>query len=186
MNSESCVRSGHADLWLSDLYLRCGLENILQNIHFHHSAIRYVFLTERHYSDVVKQNYDLTTTKFILLTEGSVFNFLGDEAFYQLPMKTSVKELQKLINTLSLHKEVPNHHQARISLTDRERQVIDLIREGKRIAEMGPLLNVHIKTVYQIRQALMKKMGCDGLIDFLRTLRSDVFRNWLTETHRYH
>jgi Bacterial regulatory proteins, luxR family. len=186
MNGESAMRSGHVDLWLSDNYLRCGLESILQNIHFGDSQQRYVFLTEQQYFDVINQHYDLTKNKIIMLTDGNTFNFLGTSSMYQLSMKTTANDLQKFITTISNPKNTSAKSECQFSLTARERRLIDLIKEGKKMAEMGEHLNVHIKTVYQIRQTLIKKMGCDGVIDFLRTLRSDVFRNWLCETHQYH
>lgn len=46
MRSEDYVQSEHADLWLSDNYLRWGVESILEHIAFGNTAIRYVFLSE--------------------------------------------------------------------------------------------------------------------------------------------
>lgn len=45
MRSEDYVQSEHADLWLSDNYLRWGVESILEHIAFGNTAIRYVFLS---------------------------------------------------------------------------------------------------------------------------------------------
>ena len=186
MNGEGFVQSGHVDLWLSDIYLRCGLESILKDIHFGNSQQRYVFLTEQQYSEVLEQNYDLSNHKIIMLTDGRSFNFLGSPAMYQLPMKTTAKELQKFINTITSQKNMDEKPESKFALTERELRLIELIMEGKKMAEMGEHLNVHLKTVYQMRQTLIRKMGCDGLIGFLRTLHSDIFSRWLRESCQYH
>ncbi len=58
-----------ADLWLSNNYLRWGMESILEHISFGNTAIRYVFLTENQYIDVLKYNCDRGGSKIILMTE---------------------------------------------------------------------------------------------------------------------
>jgi hypothetical protein len=63
------VQSAHADLWLSDNYLGWGMESILEHISFGNTAIRYVFLNENQYIDVLKYNYDRGGSKIILMTE---------------------------------------------------------------------------------------------------------------------
>ncbi|AUO64212.1 DNA-binding CsgD family transcriptional regulator [Citrobacter amalonaticus] len=186
MRSEDYVQSEHADLWLSDNYLRWGVESILEHIAFGNTAIRYVFLSENQYLDVLKHNYDRGSSKIILLTDGSFFHFLDGIAFYQFPMNSSIEELQKFIISISHATEEQLQRKIPVVLTRRERVLINLIKDGKRIAEMGEHLNLHIKTVYQARQSLIKKMGCSGAVDLLRTLHSDVFKNWLAESHQYH
>lgn len=186
MRSEDYVRSDYADLWLSDHYLRCGLENILQQMTFENKAMRYVFLTEDKYLDVLEHQYDLTKNKIILLTDGSRFHFLDGLSFYQFPTKSGIAELQKFMTSMIHSNETQAKPKSPVLLTRRERLLIDLIKEGKRMAEMGGHLNLHVKTVYQIRQTLIKKMGCSGAVDLMRTLHSDVFKSWLTQNHHYH
>ncbi|HCB1662945.1 TPA: LuxR family transcriptional regulator, partial [Citrobacter farmeri] len=136
--------------------------------------------------DVLKHNYDRGSSKIILLTDGSFFHFLDGIAFYQFPMDSSIEELQKFIIAISQANENQLQRKIPVVLTHRERVLINLIKEGKRIAEIGEHLNLHIKTVYQVRQSLIKKMGCSGAVDLLRTLHSDVFKNWLAESHQCH
>ncbi|MEW5562743.1 LuxR family transcriptional regulator [Enterobacter asburiae] len=186
MRGEDYTQHDHADIWLTDNYLRMGLENILQKIKFDNTGLRYVFLTEHHYTDVLKHNYDLTKNRIVLLTEGTSFNFLNTAPFYQLPKRVTVHELQNFVISISYLADKPLESKKPVLLTARERRLIDLIKEGKKMAEMGEYLNLHIKTVYQTRQTLIKKIGCSGAIDLLRTLRSDIFKNWLMESHQYH
>jgi DNA-binding CsgD family transcriptional regulator len=186
MHSENYVQSKHADLWLSDNYLRWGVESILEHIAFGNTAMRYVFLNENQYLDVLKHNYDRGSSKIVLLTDSSLFHFLDGITFYQFPMSSSIEELQKFIISISHANEKQLQRKTPVVLTRRESVLIDLIKEGMRIAEMGEYLNLHIKTVYQIRQSLIKKMGCSGAVDLHRTLHSDVFKNWLAENHQYH
>lgn len=186
MRGEDYTQHDHADIWLTDNYLRMGLENILQKINFGKTGLRYVFLTEQQYTDVLKRNYDLNKNRFVLLTDGTPFNFLNAAPFYQLPKRVTVHELQNFVMSISYPAAKPLASNKPILLTARERRLIDLIKEGKKMAEMGEYLNLHIKTVYQTRQTLIKKIGCTGAIDLLRTLHSDIFKNWLVESHQYH
>ena len=183
MCCDDYVRTGHADLWLSDNYLRCGLENILTKVSFGDNAIRYVFLTEHEYAEVINHNYNLRKSRIILLTDGSRFEFLDDLSVYQFPMKSSVEELHEFILSVVNQKGRRAARKNRVLLTPRERRLIDLIKQGKRMADMGDHLDLHIKTIYQTRRALIKKMGCSGAVDLLKKLRSEVFNNWLIECH---
>lgn len=85
MRSEDYVQSEHADLWLSDNYLRWGVESILEHIAFGNTAIRYVFLSENQYLDVLKHNYDRGSSKIILLTDGAFSIFLMASRFISFP-----------------------------------------------------------------------------------------------------
>ncbi|MFV0265375.1 MAG: hypothetical protein ACK5JN_23655 [Kluyvera sp.] len=186
MRSDDYVRTEHADFWLSDNYLRWGLESLFTQNSLAKDSIHYVFLTEQRYSEVRQQNYNLSNTRIILLTDGSRFQFLNDMAIYQFPIKSSIEELQQFIISISSQKEPLRHYKAPVSLNQRERLLIDLIKQGKRMADMGELLNLHIKTVYQTRQSLMKKMGCSGAADLMHKLHSDIFKSWLAESHQLH
>ncbi|WP_369700860.1 LuxR C-terminal-related transcriptional regulator [Citrobacter freundii] len=66
-----------------------------------------------------------------------------------------------------------------ISLTARDKYILTQLGEGRTIFEISALLNLHLKTIYQARQNLIKKLGCSGLIDFQGILRAQIFRNWL-------
>ncbi|HDG8123755.1 TPA: LuxR family transcriptional regulator, partial [Klebsiella pneumoniae] len=37
---------------------------------------------------------------------------------------------------------------------------------------------LHIKTIYQIRLNLIKKLGCSGRTDFFNISRSETFKSW--------
>lgn len=186
MNGMKPVQLAHADLWLSDHYLRLGLESIFATMTFDSPSLRYVFFTEKHYADVLAQRYDLNKHRLILLTEGYLYNFLTDIPLHRLSARSTVSEMEAFIAAITYGKGRESVAEKRVRFTARERLLIDLIKDGKKMAEMGAYFNVHTKTVYQIRQTVIRKMGCSGMIDFLRTLRSDVFSNWLVENHRVH
>ncbi len=186
MRSDDYVRTKHADLWLSDNYLRWGLETIFSQLSLADCSIRYVFLTEQRYSEVREHNYDLNKTRIILLTDSSFFQFLNHMSIYQFPMNSSIEELHRFIISITNKKDVLRPRKTPISLSQRERLLIDLIKQGKRIADMGELLDLHIKTVYQTRQSLMKKIGSSGAVDLMHKLHSDIFKSWLAESHPLH
>lgn len=186
MRRDDYVRTKHADFWLSDNYLRQGLESIFTQFSLADDTIRYVFLTEQRYSEVREYNYDLQKTKIVLLTDSSFFQFLNNGSIYQFPMRSSIEELQRFVISIANTTEEPRMYKSSVSLSQRERLLIDLIKQGKRIADMSELMDLHIKTVYQARQSLMKKIGCSGAVDLMHKLHSDIFKNWLAESHRLH
>jgi DNA-binding NarL/FixJ family response regulator len=53
-------------------------------------------------------------------------------------------------------------------LTDREREVLQLLAEGKSNKEVGSLLGITVKTAETYRAALMRKLGLDSLSDLVR------------------
>lgn len=186
MNGMKPVQLAHADLWLSDHYLRLGLENVLATMTFDSPSLRYVFFTEQYYADVLAHRYDLSQHRLILLTEGYLYNFLTDIPLHRLSARSTVSEVEAFMAAITYAKGKEKGAEKRVRFTARERLLIELIKDGKKMAEMGTYFNVHTKTIYQIRQTVIRKMGCSGMIDFLRTLRSDVFSTWLVESHRVH
>lgn len=67
---------------------------------------------------------------------------------------------------------------ASVQFTEREKKVIQLISNGEAVASIGRSLNLHIKTIYQIRLNLIKKLGCSGRTDFFNISRSETFKSW--------
>jgi DNA-binding NarL/FixJ family response regulator len=60
-------------------------------------------------------------------------------------------------------------------LTDRERQLLKLVAEGKRNKEIAELLQVEAKSVETYRARLMKKLGCGNTSELIRyALREGV------------
>lgn len=168
-----------ADLWVDDSFLAQGLRFVLEKAHFD-SRIRYVFFTIEHYDAVLAQNYDCQTHCLILLTPGHMFHFLTDLSLYRLNTRATLGEMEALMAQAALRKgKSADLRQPKVKLSDRERRLLLLLREGKKVAEIADQFNLHFKTVYQTRQKLIVKLGCTGLIDFLRTLRTDVFIRWL-------
>lgn len=53
-------------------------------------------------------------------------------------------------------------------LTDRERETIQLIAEGKTTKEIALLLGVSVKTVETHRQQMMKKLGIDSIAELTK------------------
>ena len=54
------------------------------------------------------------------------------------------------------------------TLTDRQRQLLQLIAEGKRTKEIAAQLNLGAKSVDIYRARLMKKLGCDSVAELVR------------------
>lgn len=182
MNAEvSPVKLELVDLWLDDNFLEFGLRQVLKNLYLDRKDIRYVIFSASQYVNVKRHNYDLRTHRFILLSDGRLYNFLDSFTVNHISSKASVDEMVKFLTNLRKRSEDHSHIEQKVKLSARETTLLDQMSDGKKIIEMAENLNVHIKTVYQMRTNLIKKLGCAGNIDFMQTLRTDVFKSWLTD-----
>lgn len=169
------------DLWLDDNFLKYGLCEILKDVRLDCQNMRYVMFSASQYANVTQHNYDLRTHRFILLSDGQRYNFLDSFTVNHISSKASIEEIVKFLTSLRKKNEDHCHIEQKVKLSTRETTLLDQMTDGKKIIEMAENLNVHIKTVYQMRTNLIKKLGCSGNIDFMQTLRTDVFKRWLTD-----
>lgn len=172
--------AGNAELWVDDIFIRQGLKNIIADIVFEDDKARLVFFTANHFEAVKKQNYDLNTHRLVLLIDGHLYQYLNEISFYRLPIDISVATLKQfIIDITDFASNHENQSELNISLTARDKYILTQLGEGRTIFEISALLNLHLKTIYQARQNLIKKLGCSGLIDFQGILQAQIFRNWL-------
>ncbi|MEO3988658.1 helix-turn-helix transcriptional regulator [Pseudocitrobacter cyperus] len=184
MNGEANpVKLELVDLWLEDNFLELGLRQVLGNIRFEHRDIRYVIFSANQYPHVKNHGYDLRRHCFILLSDGHLYNFLDSFSVNHISSKVTIGEMTRFLTSLRKTREGARRSEQKVKLSPRETTLINQMSDGKKINEMAQDLNVHIKTVYQIRSNLIKKLGCSGHIDFMQTLRTDAFKSWLTEQH---
>lgn len=172
--------TGNAELWIDDIFIRQGLKNILADIVFEDDKTHLVFFTANHFEAVKRQNYDLKTHRLVLLIDGHLYRYLNDLSLYRLPIDVSVATFKQFIIDITRSGGIhDNQSELNISLTARDKYILMQLGEGRTIFEISALLNLHLKTIYQARQNLIKKLGCSGLIDFQGILRAKIFRNWL-------
>lgn len=182
MNGEANpVKLERVDLWLDDNFLELGLRQILRNVRFNRDDVRFVIFSVNQYANVKQHQYDLRTHRFLLLGDGNLHNFLDSFTVNFISSKASINEMTRILTTIGKQREESPRLEQRVKLSPRETTLLDQMSNGKKIIEMAENLNVHIKTVYQIRSNLIKKLGCSGNIDFMKTLRNDVFKSWLTD-----
>jgi DNA-binding NarL/FixJ family response regulator len=75
------------------------------------------------------------------------------------------------------HLDPPDRRGAPNELTPREREIFQLLAEGKRNKEVAAILEVSVKTVETHRSNLMRKLGLHGLSDLIHY----AVRNHLVE-----
>ncbi|WP_204526900.1 LuxR C-terminal-related transcriptional regulator [Citrobacter cronae] len=169
-----------AHLWIDDVFIRQGLENILADIEYKNKNVRLVFFTINYFNTVKKQNYDLRTHRLVLLIDGHLYQYLNELSFYRLPVDSGVASIKKFIaEIISIDTEHDQQAEINIVLTERDKYILTQLGEGRTISEISGLLNLHLKTIYLSRQNLIKKLGCSGLIDFQGILQTPIFRHWL-------
>ncbi|MFJ2973993.1 LuxR C-terminal-related transcriptional regulator [Kluyvera sp. NPDC087067] len=177
------VRTGNIDFWIDDSFLQLGLERTIHKSRAVDPDIRLVFFTIDQYNMVKKQRYSSTEHRLILLTEGHMYNFLDDAGIYRMQKKSSFTEMEKIIeNATQRRGKAAKAEFQGIVLSERDKTLLNYFCEGKKINEIAELMQLHFKTIYLIRKNLINKLGCSGVIDFLHTLRKDVFKTWLMQT----
>lgn len=182
-NSQECKMMKQVkndDIWVNDLYLRQGIENLLQEKIFLHSGLRFVFFTIDNYYNVKKQNYDHKTHRLIFLTQGTEFRFLNDFDMHRIDARSRLDAIRNFITRIAHGLESSDKLiSENITLTARDRILIEQLSAGKKVVDIANMIRMHIKTVYQIRHNLIRKLGCNSLVEFLRILKNDVFKSWL-------
>lgn len=168
-----------ADIWVSDVYLQRGLETLLDKSFSAPARKRFVFFTIENYYAVKAQNYDLSTHRLVLLTQGDMYYFLSDFKMFRLNARSDLSTLQRSIKDIASDGEKVRKRTEKIVLTDRDKVFIDQFSSGKSVQEIAMLNKLHYKTVYQNRQKLITKLGCTNLVNFFTTLKSDVFKRWV-------
>jgi len=116
----------------------------------------------------------------VLLIDGHLYQYLNDISLYRLPVDSDVASIKQFIIDITRAGGKHEHQsELNISLTARDKYILTQLGEGRTVFEISAMLNLHLKTIYQARQNLIKKLGCSGLIDFQGILQAQIFRNWL-------
>lgn len=174
----TCYRSEHYDLWFDNRFLLYGMSLILNTLPASYFRKKHVFFTSDNYFAVLEHNYNRRDTLFILLTEGNDLNFLSELPMLRLPANSTPEELKIFLHQPTRYYKTHPAPCASVQFTEREKKVIQLISNGEAVASIGRSLNLHIKTIYQIRLNLIKKLGCSGRTDFFNISRSETFKSW--------
>lgn len=170
-----------ADLWIEDTFLQQGLERIFEAVKIDRKDVKFVFFTIEQYENVKNHPYDMSTHRFVLLTDGHMYHFLDAFFIHRISAHTPVNKLKDFIieaqwqpaGKISLKPE-------KMLLTRREKLLLSQLGEGKKVLDIAKMSNLHFKTIYQNRRSLIKKLGCMGQIDFMQILRTPVFQTWLS------
>lgn len=174
----TCYRSEHYDLWFDNGFLLYGMSLILNSLPASYFRKKHVFFTSDNYFAVLQHNYNRRDTLFILLTEGNDLNLLSELPMLRLPANSTPEELKIFLHQPTRYYKTHPAPGASVQFTEREKKVIQLISNGEAVASIGRSLNLHIKTIYQIRLNLIKKLGCSGRTDFFNISRSETFKSW--------
>ena len=67
-----------------------------------------------------------------------------------------------------LGKGPKGNDEASLQITGREREVVQLLAEGKTSKEVATMLNVSVKTVETHRSNIMRKLDCHSVTELVR------------------
>lgn len=177
-NDKQGLFFNHYDLWINNNLLRQGLQLVLDSLSPDCFHGKYIFFTSDNYYSVINHQYDSRRVRFVLLTDGNDLNFLSEIPMYRIPARATPAEIKSFILRPTLFSRKSDNDADNIIFTSREKAVIKLMNDGEAIVNIGKSLNLHIKTIYQIRLTLIKKLGCSGRTDFFNISRSETFKAW--------
>ena len=132
---------------------------------------------------------DLPDTRVIALSghedQGFVEQMFKAGAVGYILKNSKLEEVVAAIQTVSEHKNYISPSIARTLIdayirqpsrqqliTEREKQILQLLHHGKRMKEIAFELNISVKTAYTHRQNLMRKLGADTIVDLFRIGRT--------------
>lgn len=78
---------------------------------------------------------------------------------YRIPARATPAEIKSFILRPTLFGKKPDRESENIIFTSREKEVIRLMNDGEAMVNIGKSLNLHIKTIYQIRLTLIKNLA---------------------------
>ena len=118
----------------------------------------------------------------LLLAKKSIVAFVSNDIdFYKSEVFEKVTVLDrksslKNILTCFLSEGDNNKYHLKFELSERERQVLYMIRCGNNSKKIAEILNLSPKTVYTHRRNLMRKLGCENRIRLQQLcLNNDIF-----------
>jgi len=127
--------------------------------------VEIVMLTAHENEDLVHQVFDVGARSYILKTEAAkhLVPAIRSAAAHK-PFFTS--KISEIVFARYLNPAGPDQKDA--SLTPRERELIQLLAEGKSNKESASVLGISVKTVETHRAAIMKKLAFKSVSDLVR------------------
>jgi len=132
-------------------------------------ATEVIVLTGDPSSDIITRVFEAGAKAFIFKVDATVhlveaIKTVSDHRFYLTPEAHQSLQLLKQLKTKTPIRKTP----ATESLTSREREVVQLLAEGKSNKEVAGLLGISVKTVETHRATIMRKLSLEHLSDLVR------------------
>ena len=129
--------------------------------------------------DVVRQLRDngcIATFIFVSAYCQYAIKAIRNEAFDYLVKPIDVEELRSALNRY-LQRKQTIHIPCNWHLSDREKQVLELVAEGKTSKQIANILFLSKYTVDLHRKHILEKCGCSSSFELIAILRSQSDRN---------
>lgn len=169
-----------ADVWVSDMFLEQGIEALVNESLVKDNKIFFVFFTADEYFNVVARNYNPSTHRLILLTQGLLYSFINDENIYRLDSRATMDTINSFMTIISDGDEKTRNTKEKIAFSVNEKAVLRCLMAQKNIMETASINKIHFKTVYHLRQSMSKKLGCGTIVELFSVIRSEIFKKWIT------
>src|SRR5258708_31153272 len=132
-----------------------------------YTVMRILMLTRRDAEQVVREVLAVGARGFVLKADAARDLVAAVEALQHRRTFFTTRVTQMVLNGY-LHQEKENQPLAKAVLTPREREVIQLLAEGKTSKEVAAALKLSVKTAETHRTNLMRKLDLHSVADLTR------------------
>lgn len=166
---------------VQDVFLKLGLLGILEEYLSNKSLVNnFVIFTPEHYYKVLEENFSPYNTVFLVLTHEQNYPFLNQLPLKRIPFSTTPLQLIELFKTCTPAFNKKEQQEREVLLSKREILFINFCEHGLSPAETSREMGLHIKTIYDLRLSVLKKIGCSSFNELNILIHSPVFKKWMS------
>ncbi|MEW7311184.1 hypothetical protein AB1E22_00350 [Buttiauxella gaviniae] len=168
-----------------DSWLRLGLLNLVEEyVHNKRLKANFVFFTAEYYYEVLERKDSFYDTVFILFIRDNPYSFLSELPAHRVSISVSLQKLIGLLDNIDTSRFILESQNPHFHLTEREATFIAFSTMEMLPAEISVKMELHIKTIYDLRLSVLKKFGCSTFNSFSVMIHNPFFKTWMAS--HYH
>lgn len=156
------------DTIVCDIHLgeESGLD-LVEKVRAQQPVMKSIFITGNSDIQYFKRAIELGANGFLLKHSSAEELLRALETVRSGGSYVSVKISRELMENQSFSKSVVMEQNFR-GLTEREKQIWELLSSGKKVREIAELFSISVKTVETHKANLMKKLGAKNIVDLVK------------------
>lgn len=170
---------------IKDSWLRLGLLNLVEEyVHNKRLKANFVFFTAEYYYQVLERKDSFYDTVFIFFIRDNAYSFLSELPAHRVSISVSPQKLIGLLDNIVPTRFILDSQNPHFHLSEREATFIAFSTMGMLPAEISVKMDLHIKTIYDLRLSVLKKFGCATFNSFSVMIHNPFFKTWMAS--HYH